>query len=188
MAILKIARMGHPVLRQPAEEVSDPTSAEIRALANDMLETMIDAPGVGLAAPQVHVPLRLVIFRVPLTEVENMAGGEAPLTVLINPVLEPLGEEMEENWEGCLSLPGLRGLVPRHSQLRYHGVGLDGEIIDRTVDGFHARVVQHECDHLDGILYPQRMRDLTGLIFESEMRHVIAEARAREQAETKAED
>jgi peptide deformylase len=107
---------------------------------------------------------------------------------LINPVLEPQGEEMEENWEGCLSLPGLRGLVPRYSHLRYHGLGLDGEAIDRTVDGFHARVVQHECDHLDGILYPQRMRDLTGLIFESEMRHVIAETRAREQAQAEAEE
>ena len=192
MAILKIARMGHPVLRRPAKVVAEPTSPEIRALASDMLETMIDAPGVGLAAPQVHVPLRLVIFRVPETETESVAGDEAPLTVLINPVLEPVlepgGETMEENWEGCLSLPGLRGLVPRYSQLRYHGVGLDGEVIDRTVDGFLARVVQHECDHLDGILYPQRMRDLTGLIFESEMRHVIAETRAREQDQTEAED
>ncbi|MDP6874987.1 MAG: peptide deformylase, partial [Alphaproteobacteria bacterium] len=141
------------------------------------------APGVGLAAPQVHVALRMVIFRVPLTEVESMAGGEPPLTVLINPTLEPQGEEMEENWEGCLSLPGLRGLVPRYTHLRYRGVDLDGQEIDRTVDGFHARVVQHECDHLEGILYPQRMRDLTGLIFESEMRHVIAEIRAQEQAE-----
>ena len=140
MAILKIARMGHPVLRRPAKVVAEPTSPEIRALASDMLETMIDAPGVGLAAPQVHVPLRLVIFRVPETEPESVAGDEAPLTVLINPVLEPVlepgGETMEENWEGCLSLPGLRGLVPRYSQLRYHGVGLDGEVIDRTVDGF----------------------------------------------------
>ncbi|MDP6830199.1 MAG: peptide deformylase [Alphaproteobacteria bacterium] len=183
MAILKIARMGHPVLRRPADDVADPTAPEIRALASDMLETMIDAPGVGLAAPQVHEPLRMVIFRVPLTEVESMAGGEPPLTVLINPTLEPQGEEMEENWEGCLSLPGLRGLVPRYTHLRYRGVDLDGQEIDRTVDGFHARVVQHECDHLEGILYPQRMRDLTGLIFESEMRHVIAEIRAQEQAE-----
>lgn len=188
MAILKIARMGHPILRRPADAIADPTAPEIRALAGDMLETMIDAPGIGLAAPQVHVPLRMVIFRVPLTEVESVAGGEAPLTVLINPVLEPQGEEIEENWEGCLSLPGLRGLVPRYNHLRYHGVGLDGEVIDRTVDGFHARVVQHECDHLDGILYPQRMDDLTGLIFESEMRHVIAETRTREQAEMEVEE
>ena len=174
--------MGHPVLRRPAEDVADPTAPEIGALAEDMLQTMIDAPGTGLAAPQVHVPLRMVIFRVPLTEIEGIAGGEAPLTVLINPELEPLGDEMAEEWEGCLSLPGLRGLVPRHTRLRYRGVDLAGEAIDRTVEGFHARVVQHECDHLDGILYPQRMTDMTGLIFESEMRYVIAEARAREQA------
>ena len=183
MAILKIARMGHPVLRRVAEEIADPTATHIRALAEDMLETMVDAPGVGLAAPQVHVALRMVIFRTPLSEVESMAEGEAPLTVLINPVLEPQSEDMEIGWEGCLSLPGLRGQVPRHTHLRYHGVDLKGEAIDRTVDGFHARVVQHECDHLDGILYPQRMTDLSGLIFESEMRHVIAENRARELAE-----
>ncbi len=182
MAILKIARMGHPILRRRAEDVADPSAPEIRALADDMLETMLDAPGTGLAATQVHVPLRLVIFRVPLTEAEDMAGDEPPLTVLINPVLEPLDDGMEEAWEGCLSLPGLRGLVPRHSHLRYRGVDLAGAPIDRTVEGFHARVVQHECDHLDGILYPQRMTDLTGLIFESEMRHRIADARAAEQA------
>ena len=165
MAILKIARMGHPVLRRVAEEIADPTATHIRALAEDMLETMVDAPGVGLAAPQVHVALRMVIFRVPLTEIESMADGEAPLTVLINPVLEPQSEDMEIGWEGCLSLPGLRGQVPRHTHLRYHGVDLKGEAIDRTVDGFHARVVQHECDHLDGILYPMRMTDLSLLEF-----------------------
>ena len=186
MAILKIARMGHPVLSRRADEVADPGAPEIHALVADMLQTMLDAPGTGLAAPQVYAPLRLVIFRVPLTEIEDIAGGEAPLTVLINPILEPLGEEMVTEWEGCLSLPGLRGLVPRHAHLRYRGVDLEGAAIEREVEGFHARVVQHECDHLDGILYPQRMTDLTGLIFESEMRHRIAEARAqareREQA------
>jgi len=118
---------------------------------------------------------------VPLTAGEDIAGAEAPLTVLINPILEPLGDETVAAWEGCLSLPGLRGLVPRYAHLRYRGVDLVGAPIDRTVDGFHARVVQHECDHLDGILYPQRMADLTGLIFESEMRHLIAEPRANEQ-------
>ncbi len=182
MAILKIARMGHPILRRRAEDVADPAAPEIRALADDMLQTLLDAPGTGLAAPQVHAPLRMVIFRLPLTEAESAADEEAPLTVLINPTVEPLSDQMEEAWEGCLSLPGLRGLVPRHRQIRYRGVDLAGAPIDRTVEGFNARVVQHECDHLDGILYPQRMADLTGLIFESEMRHVIAEARAREQA------
>ena len=181
MAILKIARMGHPILCRRAEDVADPAAPEIRTLADDMLQTMLDAPGTGLAAPQVHVPLRMVIFRVPLTAGEDIAGAEAPLTVLINPILEPLGDETVAVWEGCLSLPGLRGLVPRYAHLRYRGVDLVGAPIDRTVDGFHARVVQHECDHLDGILYPQRMADLTGLIFESEMRHLIAEPRANEQ-------
>ena len=181
MAILKIARMGHPILCRRAEDVADPAAPEIRTLADDMLQTMLDAPGTGLAAPQVHVPLRMVIFRVPLTAEEDIAGAEAPLTVLINPILEPLGDETVAAWEGCLSLPGLRGLVPRYTHLRYRGVDLAGAPIDRTVDGFHARVVQHECDHLDGILYPQRMADLTGLIFESEMRHLIAEPHANEQ-------
>ena len=181
MAILKIARMGHPILCRRAVDVADPAAPEIRTLADDMLQTMLDAPGTGLAAPQVHVPLRMVIFRVPLTTGEDIAGAEAPLTVLINPILEPLGDETVAAWEGCLSLPGLRGLVPRYAHLRYHGVDLVGAPIDRTVDGFHARVVQHECDHLDGILYPQRMADLTGLIFESEMRHLIAEPHANEQ-------
>jgi peptide deformylase len=193
MAILKIARMGHPVLRRRADEIADPTAPEIRALADDMLQTMADAPGVGLAAPQVHVPLRMVIFRAPPTrsgdrpereEPEDPDGDpETPLTVLINPILEPLGSEMAEDWEGCLSVPGLRGQVPRYLHLRYRGVDLSGAPIDRTVEGFHARVVQHECDHLDGILYPQRMTDLSKLIFDSEMRHVIAERRAQEQAE-----
>ena len=182
MAILKIARMGHPVLRRPAEDVADPTAPGIRALASDMLETMIDATGAGLAAPQVHVPLRMVIFRAPLPDDDEDANedNQSPLTVLINPILEPLSEEMAEDWEGCLSVPGLRGKVMRHVHLRYCGVDLTGATIDREVEGFHARVVQHECDHLDGILYPQRMTDLSKLIFDSEMRHVIAETRAQE--------
>ena len=178
MAILKIARMGHPLLRRRAEEIPDPTAPQIRALADDMLQTMVDAPGVGLAAPQVHMPLRLVIFRPPTSDDEE----QAKLVILINPVLEPQGEEMAEDWEGCLSVPGLRGKVPRYLHLRYRGMDLSGAEIDRTVEGFHARVVQHECDHLDGILYPQRMTDMTKLIFDSEMRHVIAETRAQEAA------
>ncbi len=171
MAILKIARMGHPVLSRVADPVEDPTAPEIRALVEDMVETMIDAPGTGLAAPQVHVPLRIVVF---LVRPERTTGieGDVPtdLTVLINPVLEPLGPETNEGFEGCLSVPGLTGAVPRLTRLRYRGVGLDGETIDRTVAGFHARVVQHECDHLDGILYPQRMPDLTKLGFVEEIR------------------
>jgi peptide deformylase len=176
MAILKIARMGHPVLRRVADPVEDPTAPEIRQLVLDMIDTMADADGVGLAAPQVHVPLQLVIFQVPE---KRLAEGQAldpsdseesgKIQVLINPVLEPIGDERESGWEGCLSVPGLRGVVPRWKRLRYTAVGIDGEPIVREVEGFHARVVQHECDHLTGTLYPMRMPDLSLLGFESEM-------------------
>lgn len=187
MAILKIAKMGHPVLQRKAEPVADPTAPDIRALAQDMLETMVDAPGTGLAAPQVHVPLRMVIFQVSAARAEHEgASGGVPLTVLINPLIEPLDEATNEDWEGCLSVPGLRGLVPRWNRIRYRAVGLDGAAIEREAEGFHARVVQHECDHLDGILYPQRMTDMTKLIFESEFRHVIAAAREAEAADATA--
>jgi peptide deformylase len=169
MSILKIARMGHPVLAQPAQPVEDPTAPEIAALVADMVETMEDAGGTGLAAPQVHVPLRLVVFMVGPERVTNLPGdGPVELTVLINPVLEPLDEELNIDWEGCLSVPGLRGAVPRYTRLRYGGYGLDGQWLERVVAGFHARVVQHECDHLDGMLYPQRMNDLRLLSFSEE--------------------
>ncbi|MCW5752307.1 MAG: peptide deformylase [Alphaproteobacteria bacterium] len=184
MTILKIARMGHPVLRRRADPVSDPSAPEIRRLVLDMIETMEDAPGIGLAAPQVHVPLRLVIFRVPAERLGPGEEGEAQgLTALCNPVIEPLGPDTEPGWEGCLSVPGLRGVVERWTHIRYSGLGLDGRRIEREARGMHARVVQHECDHLDGILYPQRMRDLTKLVFESEMRHMVPDARVREDVE-----
>ena len=177
MAILKIARMGHPVLTLPARVVSDPKAPEIRRLINDMVETMMDANGAGLAAPQVHVPLRVVVFQAPgeradpdLAEEERF-DHTAPLTVLINPAIEILDAEKEGGWEGCLSVPGLRGWVERPAHIRYRGTGIEGEKIERVARGFHARVVQHECDHLEGRLYPSRMDDLTKLIFESEMRH-----------------
>ena len=179
MAILKIARMGHPVLRRRAQEVADPTAPEIHQLVRDMLETMEDADGAGLAAPQVHVPLRVVVFHVP-PEREDPDGSDAepgaepagvPLTVLVNPVIEPLDDDMALDWEGCLSVPGLMGAVPRHTRIHYRANTLDGGTIERTAEGFHARVVQHECDHLDGILYPQRMTDLSLLMFREEMRH-----------------
>jgi peptide deformylase len=180
MAILKIARMGHPVLAQIARPVVDPTAPEIHRLVNDMVETMIDANGAGLAAPQVHVPLRVVIFQAPeersdsgLSEDERF-DHTAPLTCLINPEIAILGPETEGGWEGCLSVPGLRGFVERPAHIRYRGVGLDGKLIERVARGFHARVVQHEVDHLDGKLYPGRMTDLSKLIFESEIRHVAA--------------
>jgi peptide deformylase len=170
MAILKIAKMGHPVLRELASEVADPTAPEIHRLVEDMLETMADADGAGLAAPQVHVPLRVVIFHVP-------EGGDeenpepVPLSVLINPVVEPLTEERDVDWEGCLSVPSMIGAVPRFTKVRYRAVSLEGEPIDRVAEGFHARVVQHECDHLDGTLYPQRMEDLSLLMFRDQMRY-----------------
>ena len=169
MAILKIARMGHPVLRRKAEPVADPAAPEICGLVADMVETLADIGGAGLAAPQVHVPLRVVIFQVPEQRLSGRPGDQPQeLMALINPVIEPVGEAKELGWEGCLSVPGLKGAVPRFAQIRYRGVGLDGAAIDRTVEGFHARVVQHECDHLDGILYPQRMTDMRLLMFVEE--------------------
>lgn len=175
MAILKIARMGHPILRRPAAAVDDPTAPEIARLIADMIETMADAPGIGLAAPQVHVSRRVVVFHVPKSRAtdpdakEGDAGGPVPLTVLINPVIEPLGDDTAPDWESCLSVPGLTGVVPRFKRIRYRGSTPAGGMVERIAEGFHARVVQHECDHLDGILYPQRMDDLALLGFVSEM-------------------
>jgi peptide deformylase len=175
MALLKIARMGHPVLRAISAAVDDPTEPWVGRLVADMVETMEDAGGTGIAAPQVHAPHRIVVFRVPEERVTQMPGDSAQdLTVLVNPVVELLGQERGFGWEGCLSVPGLRGVVPRHLRIRYRALGLEGEPIDREVEGFHARVVQHECDHLDGILYPQRMTDHRLLVFLEELqRHPI---------------
>jgi len=170
MAILKIARMGHPVLAQPADPVADPTAPEIRTLIRDMVETMIDAPGQGLAAPQVHVPLRVAVFLTPPEGPED----RRELVTLVNPGWEPLTEEKDLAWEGCLSVPGLRGLVPRYTRIAYEGTLPDGTRLAREVEGWHARVVQHELDHLDGILYPQRMTDLKDLVFETELKHRAA--------------
>ncbi|HWL82317.1 MAG TPA: peptide deformylase [Roseomonas sp.] len=170
MAILKIARMGHPVLLEKCRPVEDPGAPEIRRLVRDMFETMEDAPGAGLAAPQVHVPLRLFVFRVLPTRAsgapdDTVVGN----TVLINPVIEPLGEEKHLRWEGCLSIPGLRAAVPRYKRLRYTGVDCDGRTVSAEVSGFHAGVVQHENDHLDGILYPMRMTDFRLMGFNEEI-------------------
>lgn len=183
MSILKIAKMGHPVLRHPAAEVPDPTAPEIARLVRDMEETMADAGGVGLAAPQVHVPLRIVVFYVPGARSDD--GRPVPLTALVNPVIEPLTEETADGWEGCLSLPGLTGVVPRFTHIRYRGVTPSGGTIEREAKGFHARVVQHECDHLDGMLYPMRMRDLTTFGFVDEMKRA-ATTPAGEEADTAA--
>ncbi|HEV8016636.1 MAG TPA: peptide deformylase [Stellaceae bacterium] len=169
MAILKIARMGHPVLRRRADPVADPTAPHIHRLIADMAETLADIGGAGLAAPQIHVPLRVVIFEVPEQRLTGRPEDQAqPLIALINPVIEPLGVEQELGWEGCLSVPGLKGAVPRFTRIRYRGLAPDGSAIDRSVEGFHARVVQHECDHLDGVLYPQRMTDMRLLMFVEE--------------------
>jgi peptide deformylase len=175
MALLKIARMGHPVLRARAAEVDDPKAPWVRRLVEDMLETMEDAGGTGIAAPQVHASHRIVTFFVAGERTTDLPGdGEQKLTVLINPVVEPIGDEMALGWEGCLSVPGLRGAVPRCLRVRYRGIGLGGEQIEREAAGFHARVVQHECDHLDGILYPQRMTDHRLLVYTEEaQRHPI---------------
>jgi len=179
MAILKIARMGHPVLKRRADPVPDPTTPEIANLINDMMDTLADVGGVGLAAPQVHVPLRVVIFHVPKARMEAEDGeGPAigvPLTVLINPIITPQTEAMEEGIEACLSVPGLAGAVPRFQEIRYTGVTPTGEPIDRIAKGFHARVVQHECDHLDGVLYPMRMTDLSKLSFVEELKRFSGE-------------
>jgi peptide deformylase len=172
MAILKIARMGHPVLSRPADPVNDPTDPEIGRLIGDMIETMEDAGGAGLAAPQVHVPLRVVLFHAPAMRNE---GVTVPLTVLINPVVEPLDPERHVAYEGCLSLPGLTGAVPRYVHIRYGGYQPDGSWLEREAHGFHARVVQHECDHLDGILYPMRMDSLDSFGFADEVRRSFEE-------------
>ena len=162
MAILKIARMGHPVLLRRADPVPDPTAPDISRLIADMIETMDDAGGAGLAAPQVHVPLRLFLYRVP-AERSSGAEDDAPMPtgVLINPTVEPLGDAQELRWEGCLSIPGLRGAVPRYARIRYQGVDAEGRAVAHEASGFHAGVVQHEFDHLGGILYPMRMTDLS---------------------------
>ena len=170
MAILKIARMGHPVLLERCEPVSDPGAPEIRRLVRDMFETMEAAPGAGLAAPQVHVPLRLFVFRVlPSRSSGAPDDTAAGNTVLINPVVEPVGEEKHLRWEGCLSIPGLRAAVPRYRRVRYTGTDCDGRTVSAEVEGFHAGVVQHENDHLDGILYPMRMTDFGLMGFNEEI-------------------
>ena len=190
MAILKIARMGHPVLNRTAAPVADPTAPEIHRLIADMVDTLADAGGIGLAAPQVHMPKRVVIFaisesrardesekareateqaREAAEQEEEEEDGKAgaveavPMTVLINPEIEALGEVMATGVEGCLSLPDMIGMVPRYRHIRYKAQAPDGSDFEREVSGFHARVVQHECDHLDGSLYPMRMEDLTTL-------------------------
>ena len=210
MAILKIARIGHPVLNRTADRVEDPTAPEIHRLIADMVDTLADAGGIGLAAPQVHMPKRVVIFTISESrardesektreaaeqegeEEDGKAGAveAVPMTVLINPEIEALGEVMATGVEGCLSLPDMIGMVPRYRHIRYKAQAPDGSDFEREVSGFHARVVQHECDHLDGILYPMRMEDLTTLGFADEMGRdeIPLGERMRERKRTEAEN
>jgi peptide deformylase len=159
MAIRDVLKMGDPRLLEPARPVEDFASLELAQLVVDMHDTMRALNGAGLAAPQIGVGLQVVIFEVSANP-RYPDAESVPFTVLINPVLTPLSDAMEEGWEGCLSVPGMRGLVPRHATLRYQGFDAAGQPIDRSVSDFHARVVQHEVDHLRGILYPMRIRDL----------------------------
>ena len=158
--IRDVLRMGDARLFERSREVDHPGTPELFALLDDMRDTMRAQNGAGLAAPQIGVGLRVVIFGVE-RNARYPDADPVPYTELINPVLTPLSDELEEGWEGCLSVPGLRGVVPRYRRLRYRGLDPAGAVVEREVDGFHARVVQHECDHLDGILYPMRVRDFT---------------------------
>lgn len=168
MAIRQVLRMGHPTLLKVAQPVSEFNTAALDELVADMFDTMADYGGVGLAAPQIGESQRVVIFG--FEKSERYPDAEpVPTTVLINPEIEFLGTEMETGWEGCLSVPGMRGLVSRNQRIRYRGFDQAGDTIDRTVQGFHARVVQHEVDHLDGVLYPQRIEDLREFGFIEEL-------------------
>jgi peptide deformylase len=164
MAVRAVLRMGDPRLLERSREVERFDTAELHALLGDMRDTMAALSGAGLAAPQLGVPVRVVVFGMAANP-RYPRAEPVPDTVLINPVITPLSTEVEEGWEGCLSVPGMRGLVPRHVHLRYQGVDQYGQPIDRSVEGFHARVVQHECDHLDGVLYPMRIRDMRNFGF-----------------------
>ena len=163
--IRDVLKMGDPRLLRIAEPVTAFATPELRTLIADMFDTMRHLNGAGLAAPQIGVDLRVVIFGF-TANARYPDAPAVPETILINPTLTPLSDDMEDGWEGCLSVPGLRGVVPRYLRLRYQGFDADGGAIDRIAEGFHARVVQHECDHLDGILYPMRIRDFTRFGFQ----------------------
>jgi peptide deformylase len=160
MAVCSVLKMGDARLRRQAQPVSDFNTPALQALIADLFDTMQVTGGVGIAAPQIGVDLQVVVFGFERSE-RYPEAGTVPRTVLINPVITPVGEQQETGWEGCLSVPGMRGQVPRYAQIRYQGFDELGVAIDRQVSGFHARLVQHECDHLWGILYPQRIRDMT---------------------------
>jgi len=171
MSLLQVVRIGDPVLRRVASPIVDPTDPAIRTLADSMVETMIQAPGVGLAAPQVGQSLRLIVMRIMAdrTAAAEEAGPEQVMA-LINPEIEPLGPETELGWEGCLSVPPFRGVVPRFSRVGFRGFLTDGTRIEGETSGFQARILQHEVDHLDGIIYLDRMTDLKTLGYDEELR------------------
>ena len=160
MAIREILKMGHPTLLEVAKPVEKFNTSELDSIIEDMIDTMRENDGAGLAAPQIGLGMQLVIFGFDSNE-RYPEADQVPFTVLINPIITPIGDEEEDGWEGCLSVPGLMGVVPRFKKIRYQGKDQHGNEIDREVDGFHARVVQHECDHLIGKLYPMRIRDFS---------------------------
>ncbi len=172
MPVKEVLKMGHPILRDKAQAVTDFESSALASLLEDMLDTMQALNGAGLAAPQIGVSLRVVIFAVE-SNPRYPDAESIPQTILINPEIITLSTQQELGWEGCLSIPGMRGLVPRFQHIRYRGFTQQGDLIEREVSGFHARVVQHEVDHLDGILYPLRMTDLTNFGFEQEQFPVV---------------
>lgn len=180
MTLLKIARMGNPVLLRAAEAIADPTARDVRDLVENMVETMDDAAGVGLAAPQVYEGKRVIIFKSPRERGEEGAAETdfSPLTAIINPEFEPLDDEMALGFEGCLSIPGITGAVPRYSRIVYRGFLPNGQPVEREATNFHARVVQHEIDHLDGVLFPMRMHDLSLLTFNEELKNFMEYATA----------
>lgn len=184
MTPLPLTFLGAPVLRSRAAPITDPTAPEIAALAASMAATMTANQGVGLAAPQVGLSQRLIVFYVPESRADDAAA--LPLQVLINPEFTPLSETLVDGLEGCLSLPGLRGMVPRWQRIGYRGLGLDGQPVEREAEGFHARVVQHEIDHLDGVMYPDRMQDFSTLVHECIIRRQLQQAAEEQDAEKQA--
>jgi peptide deformylase len=172
MTIKPVVKMGNAQLATPSSPVTNFSDGELQELINDMLDTMQEKHGVGIAAPQIGCNLRVVIFGFDRSD-RYPDEKPVPFTILINPVIKNLSDEMIEGWEGCLSVPGLRGLVPRYKMIEYSGYDLHGNPFTRTVDNFHARVVQHECDHIDGILFPQRIQNMKAFGFEDELAEII---------------
>ncbi|MFI4955237.1 MAG: peptide deformylase [Gammaproteobacteria bacterium] len=169
------ARMGNPILYQRAQEVVDQTDPGVQKLLADLIEAFYISNGTGLAAPQLFQPFRIVVFHASAERTAKHGyEKEIPFTVLINPIIEPVSDEIAMTWEACLSLPGMMGEVPRYKHIRYQGLTPEGKCLIREVDGFHSYVVQHECDHLDGILYPMRMQNLSRLGFVDEFRNILA--------------